>query len=142
MENCVMKFSAGAFFSLAFSTISRIFATVDSPYSLSTLTSIVLFLQIVPLSTLSPSLTNEGFVSPVKAAVSKYALPSVTIPSSGTFSPGLTTITSPTLIFSGEVSFTAFPSLSQAWSGLISSSAVIEEREFFTAMSSNNSPIL
>ena len=91
-----MKFSDLDFLELAFSTKSRIFDTVDSENSF----VVSIFkrpeLLIHPDIISSPYLTSLGTLSHVSADVSILALPSITIPSSGTFSPGLTTITEPT----------------------------------------------
>ena len=94
--NFVMKFSALAFFSPAFSTRSSILATVDSPYGFSTRTRKSPLPLMQPLMTVSPSAVRRGTLSPVRAAVSIMLLPSSTVPSSGTRSPGFTRMTSHT----------------------------------------------
>ena len=96
---------------LAFSTKSKILLTVDSPYSFETLTLINPDILIDPLKISSPGVTSLGSDSPVKALVSKEVFPSITIPSNGTFSPGLIIIISPILTSSGST-FNTFPSFS------------------------------
>ena len=91
-----------AFLEDAFSTSSKIFATVDSPNSLDTLISKIPLRFIHPLITSSPALTFFGKASPVKAEVSIDAFPETTIPSSGIFSPVFTVIISPILTSVGE----------------------------------------
>ena len=86
----------------AFCTISSIFETVDSENSFVTLTVISPVLFTYPLSISSPIFFSEGMDSPVNADVSKVELPSVIIPSKGTFSPGFTTIKSFIRISSGD----------------------------------------
>jgi hypothetical protein len=51
----------------------------------------------------SPSLTVFGTLSPVRADVSTFEVPWIMIPSTGTLSPGLIRIMSPTLSFSGFI---------------------------------------
>ena len=106
-----MKFSARAFLLLEFSTRSRIFATVDSPNSLVTRTRMRPLRLTHPLMTSSPGSTSRGRDSPVRAAVLRVEAPSSTTPSSGTFSPGLQTIVSPSATSSGSTC-KSFPSRS------------------------------
>ena len=110
--NLVMKFSARAFLLPAFSTRSRILETVDSPNAFVTRTRKSPLWLTQPLMTSSPSPTSRGRLSPVSAAVSSVERPSSTTPSSGTRSPGLTTMTSPTATSSGST-FSALPSRSR-----------------------------
>ena len=100
-----MKFSDFAFLKLAFSTKSRIFETVDSPNSLVVFIFKTPVIFITPLVILSPHLTVFGTLSPVSATVSSDDLPSTITPSSGTFSPGLTTIMLPISTSSGSTLF-------------------------------------
>ena len=90
-----MKFSVRAFFSLAFSTSSRMRLTVDSPKGLVVLmrNSPVMFTH--PLMMSLPASTWRGTDSPVSAAVSSWLAPSMTTPSMGTRSPGFTTMMLP-----------------------------------------------
>ena len=64
-----------------------------------------------PLITSSFSLTSLGKLSPVNAAVFRVELPSTTIPSIATFSPGLTTMIVPISTSSGSTC-SKFPSSS------------------------------
>ena len=109
--NFVIKFSAWAFLLLAFSTRSKIFATVDSPNTLVTRTRSRPLRFTHPLITSSPGCTSRGSDSPVSAAVSTVELPSKTTPSRGIFSPALTTITWPMATWSGSTC-TSSPSCS------------------------------
>ena len=63
----VIKFSLFDLFAPEFSTRSRIFDTVDSPYSRSTRTRITPLTFIHPEMTLSPADTFLGALSPVRA---------------------------------------------------------------------------
>ena len=65
-----MNFSVLAFLFEAFSTSSRILATVESSYSLVTSTFNKPLMLIQPLKISSPVLTSLGIDSPVKAEVS------------------------------------------------------------------------
>ena len=58
--------------------------------------------------TLSPLFLSTGKLSPVSIASSTELAPSITLPSKGIFSPGRTTIISPTIIFSTFI-FTSSP---------------------------------
>ena len=91
-----MKFSVLAFFSAAFSTSSRMRLTVDSPKGLVARTVMRPVMLTQPEMISSPSRTSRGTDSPVRAAVSSCDVPLTTTPSSGTRSPALTTISSPT----------------------------------------------
>ena len=96
---------------LAFSTRSRILETVDSPNSFVVRTFSTPFMSMQPLMISSPSFTSRGRLSPVSALVFRLALPLTTTPSSGTFSPGCTTMTLPTATSSGSTC-SSFPSCS------------------------------
>ena len=85
-----------------FSTRSRIFATVDSPYTLLTRTVRRPDRFTQPLTTLSPACTSRGRASPVRATVFRLEEPVSTTPSRGTFSPGLMRMVSPTATSSGS----------------------------------------
>ena len=97
-----MKFSALALFEEAFSTSSKILDTVELLNSLVTSISRSLSILIDPLKISCPTSISLKADSPVKALVSKDEAPSFTIPSRGTFSPGLTSKTSPTFTSSGR----------------------------------------
>ena len=60
-----------------------------------------------PERTSSPGATLRGRLSPVRATVSSEELPSSTVPSIGTFSPGRTRMVSPTATLSGATVSTA-----------------------------------
>ena len=101
---------------LAFSTRSRILETVDSPNSFvvrifSTPFFICHAQPERALMISSPVFTSRGRLSPVSALVLRLASPSTTTPSSGTFSPGCTTITLPTATSSGSTC-SSLPSVS------------------------------
>ncbi len=83
--------------------------TVDCSKGLVTFTVSrpVMFTQ--PEITSAPSSTWRGTDSPVSAAVSSWLEPETTMPSSGTRSPGFTTIWSPSEISYGST-FTSSPS--------------------------------
>ena len=128
-----MKFSTCAFLLLAFSTSSRIFATVESSNSfvVRTLRSPLPFTQ--PLIISEPSVTSRGTDSPVSAEVSTKDVPDTTTPSRGTLSPALMTISVPISTSSGSTCL-SFPSSSIfAYSGQISIIALIDWRERLTA---------
>ena len=86
----VMNFSLEAFFSEAFSTISRILLAVDSPKLFSTRISSAPLRLMHPAMTCWPEAISRGMDSPVRAAVSSWDAPRSTTPSRGTFSPGRT----------------------------------------------------
>ena len=67
------------------------------------------FLLILPPVTLSPLFFSTGILSPVNIDSSTEVYPCFTIPSTGIFSPGFTTITSPTATSSIGI-LTSFPS--------------------------------
>ena len=94
--NLEMKFSDLDLWELEFSTSSRILDTVDSPKALVVRIFSTPVMLMQPLTISSPSVTSRGRLSPVRAAVFSVEEPSSTTPSSGTFSPGWTTITAPT----------------------------------------------
>ena len=90
------------FLELAFSTRSSIFDTVDSPNSFVVLTRSTPLMLMHPLISSSPCPTSRGRLSPVRALVSSDEVPSMTRPSTGTFSPGWTTMTLPTSTSDGS----------------------------------------
>ena len=96
-----MKFSVLAFFSLAFSTSSRMRLTVDSPNGLVVRTLMRPVMLMQPDTTSAPTSTWRGTDSPVSAAVSSCVAPSTMVPSMGTRSPGFTTMMVPTATSSG-----------------------------------------
>ena len=99
--NFVINFSVGAFLFEAFSTNSKILETVDSLKFLLTLTFKTPLVLIHPAKISSFIDISLGTDSPVKAEVSIKLVPSITIPSNGTLSPGLTIISSSILTVSG-----------------------------------------
>ena len=97
-----MKFSDFDFLELAFSTISNIFDTVDSPNSLVVLIFNKPVILIQPLITSSFVVTSCGKLSPVNALVFNDDVPSMIFPSIGIFSPGFTIIIEPISTSSGS----------------------------------------
>ena len=87
---------------LAFSTRSRIFETVDSPKAFVVRIFSTPLMLMQPLMISLPSATSRGRLSPVRALVFRVELPLTTTPSSGTFSPGCTTMMLPTVTSSGS----------------------------------------
>jgi len=113
---------------------SKSFETVLSLKALVTLTLITPSIFIVPLITLSFTVTSFGTDSPVREEVLIELEPSIITPSRGIFSPGLTIIIS--LIFT-SFGFTvnSFPSrMTLAYSGFISIRFVIDFRLLPTAI--------
>ena len=98
----VMNCSDRAFRLPAFSTRSRIFATVESPNSLVVRTRSTPVRLTQPEITSSPGWMSRGRDSPVRAAVFRVETPSSTTPSRGTRSPGRMTMVSPTVTSSGS----------------------------------------
>ena len=92
----LMNASVFDFLSLECSTRSIIFDTVLSPKLLVVRTLITPDRLTQPEITSSPSPASRGRLSPVRATVLRAVEPSTTTPSIGTFSPGLTTMVSPT----------------------------------------------
>ena len=89
---------------------------------------------IQPLMTSSPGRTVRGRLSPVSAAVFRVDSPVRTTPSSGIFSPGLTTMVAPMGTSSGSTTETLpSPASKFALSGRMSISAVMLERLLPTA---------
>ena len=111
LANLVINASDLDFLELAFSTRSRIFDTVESPNSFVVLILRTPVILIHPLITSSPSPASLGRLSPVRALVFSAVLPSMIMPSIGTFSPGCTTITEPISTSSGSTCV-SFPSVS------------------------------
>ena len=137
----VMKLSLRLLLSAAFSTKSRILETVDSAnaFVVQTLSTPLRLTQPDRIS--SPLEMLRGTLSPVRATVSRLDLPSITIPSIGTFSPGRITIISPTFTLSGAT-VNSSPSRSTcAVSGRISIRCDMDIRLRPSATSSNISPI-
>ena len=136
----LMKFSERDLLRLAFCTRSMILLAVDSPKPLVTRTrrSPVRFTQ--PDATSSPTPASRGTLSPVRATVSRLVWPSITTPSSAIFSPGRTTMTSPTATSPGSVATTSPSRSTYATSGRICISSRMERRELSSAMPSNSSP--
>ena len=94
--------------------------TVDSPNDFSTLILTTPEMLMQPDTTSSPFFTLRGMLSPVSATVLRLVSPSTTTPSSGSFSPGFTTIVSPTATCSGLTSTTWPPRSTLAESGRMS----------------------
>ena len=129
-----MKFSLVDFFSLAFSTRSRILDTVDSSQGRVTRMRRTPVWLTQPLMTSSPTPTSRGTDSPVRAAVSREDSPVRTVPSRGTRSPGFTTMTAPTSTSSGSTSSVSPSSVSRlAVSGRMSMRAAMDWRDLPTA---------
>ena len=128
-----MKFSVRALRSEASSTSSRMRCTVDSPYGFSTRTVSTPPLLMQPLITLAPTPITRGMDSPVSAAVSSCEEPSSTTPSSGTRSPGLMTIVSPTSTSYGSTSSSLPSRWRLAYSGAMSIMSAIDLRDLPTA---------
>ena len=101
----------GAFVEEASETIFMICESVVSSPTLVALAFIKPPVFTVAAETVSPSALSTGMLSPVSADSFTAVLPSVTIPSTGIFSPGLTTNMSPTLTSSIPTSVST-PSLS------------------------------
>ena len=99
--NLVMNDSLRDFCPSALSTSWSIFDTVLSPKDFVALTLSTPERLMQPEMTSSPTLTSLGMLSPVSATVLSEDIPSVTVPSKGTFSPGLMTMTSPMRTSSG-----------------------------------------
>ncbi len=135
-----MSFSVGAFRAAASSTSSRIRETDDSPNGFVTRTRIVPEPLTKPARTMSLSLTDRGTDSPVSADVSTADSPRMTSPSSGTRSPGLTSIVAPTTTRSGFTSLVVPSATRRAESGRRSSSDEMERRDLPTARSWTYSP--
>ena len=128
-----MKFSTGALRLDAFSTISSIFDTVDSSNILVTLILITPERLMHPLITSSPASTSFGRASPVSEEVSIEEFPSITVPSRGIFSPGLTSTISPILTSYGSTVSSLSSFRTTAKSGLISISAATDFLDLSTA---------
>ena len=131
--NLLINCSASALFAEAFSTRSRILATVEFSYALVTSTSSTALIFTQPLTICSPGLISRGILSPVIALVSKLEKPAFTIPSNGTRSPGLITMISPTCTSSGSTSSKLSPRFTLAYSGQISIKSLIDLRLLPTA---------
>ena len=95
---------------------------------------------MLPDRILSPTFTDIGSDSPVRALVSNIEEPFTMVPSSGTLSPSLTTIISPTFISVVGTTIILFFSFRFDVSSLISISSATELRLLFTAMLSNTFP--
>ena len=128
-----MKFSVLAFFSAAFSTSSRMRATVDCPYGLVTRTAMRPVRLTQPEMISSPACTSRGTDSPVRAAVSSWLAPETTTPSSGTRSPGLTMISSPATTSYGSTCTSCSSRSTLANSGAMSIMSAMDLRLFPTA---------
>ncbi len=105
-----MNFSLFVFLFVAFSTISRILATVESPYVFVALMVIGDSILTTPDKILSSTVADLGNDSPVIEEVLIIVFPSTISPSSGTISPGLTMNKSPIFAFDGST-VSSFPSI-------------------------------
>ena len=126
--NFVMKVSLRLLRSLAFSTRLIIFVAVDSPKVFVTLARSTPEMFTHPDTTLSPTVTSRGILSPVSATVLSADAPAVTTASSGTRSPGRISIVSPTSTLSGDTVVTSSPRTTLAVSGRMSMSCDMERR--------------
>ena len=106
-----MKSSERDLRELEFSTSSRILETVDSPNSFVVRIFKTPVMLMQPLMISSLVFASRGRLSPVSALVLSVDVPSMITPSSGTFSPGCTTMTEPTVTSSGST-FSSLPSTS------------------------------
>ena len=124
----------------ACSTSSIIRETVLSPNALTvrTLTAPVWFTQPERIS--SPWASSRGTLSPVRALVSTEVDPSSITPSSGTFSPGRTIMTSPASTSPGLTSTVAPSRSTWARSGRMSIRWAMLSRLRPSAKPSNSSP--
>ena len=94
-----------------------------------------------PERTSSPAATSRGALSPVRAAVLREDVPSTTLPSMGTRSPGRTTMTLPTSTSSGSTVFSPSAVSRQAESGRISIRSEMLLRLLPTATLWKSSPV-
>ena len=90
---------------------------------------------IMPASTSLPSSIVRGTLSPVSAAVLNDASPPSSTPSSGTRSPGFTSMMSPGLTSAGALTTTDEPVTTDARSGRNSMRLLMLSRARSTAMS-------
>ena len=135
-----MKDSLRDLFPAAFSTSSSILDAVDSLQSFVVLTRSAPLWLMQPDTIVSPADTPLGTLSPVRALVSSVDVPSITTPSSGTFSPGLTTMILPMATSSGETVLSP-PGVSRfALSGRMSIKAEMLRRLRPSAIPSKSSP--
>ena len=95
---------------------------------------------MLPDKMLSPIFTDIGSDSPVRALVSSMEEPFTMVPSSGTLSPSLITIISPTFISVVGTTVILFFSFRFDVSSLMSISSATELRLLFTAILSNTFP--
>ena len=135
-----MKFSAFDLREEAFSTSSRMRATVLSAKVPVVRTVITPVRLITPLRISSPARLSTGALSPVSAAAFTLVSPVRITPSSGTRSPGFTTIVSPVCTSSGETSSSAPSRTTVAVSGRMSISEEMLLRLLPTAIRWNHSP--
>ena len=118
-----------------------IFATVLSPKVFVVLTRSNPERLMHPDEISSPLLISRGMLSPVSATVLSDDVPETTMPSSGTFSPGLTMIVSPTATSSGATVISSPLRSTWAVSGRISIRWEMLSRLLPSAYSSKSSPI-
>ena len=123
-----MKDSLFDLLSLASSTKFKILDAVELLKVLFTFTFNTPDIFTQPDMTESPNATSLGTLSPVSATVFKLELPSITSPSSGIFSPGLITTTSPTAIVEGFTTIDSPFLKTLAVSGCISIRSEMESR--------------
>ncbi len=122
------KFSLRDLFWLAFSTRLMMREAVDSLKFLVTFTRMTPDRLMHPLFTASPWRTSRGMLSPVRASVLSEVAPSVMMPSRGIFSPGRTTMVSPTLTSCGDTSLKLPLRSTVALSGRMSIRQLMESR--------------
>ena len=120
--------------------MSMILLAVDSPKPLVTRRRSTPERFTQPEYAASPGLTERGTDSPVMARVSRLEVPSITVPSRGTFSPGFTRMISPTCTVLGSTTATLPLRSTFAVSGRMSRSSLIERLELPSAMPSKSSP--
>ena len=100
-----------------------------------------LSVAIIPASTSPPVSIVRGTLSPVRAAVLSAAAGVVSTPSSGTRSPGRTSMMSPTATSSGLLVTIPVAVTTEAWSGRNSIRLLMLSRARSTAMSCRVSPM-
>ena len=111
-------FEIGAFVALASSTSSMIFEmVVSSPTRVASMIRRPCPL-VVAAMTSSPGPFSTGMDSPLRADSSMALKPSITLPSTGTFSPGRRTILSPMTISSTATTISSPPRITVASDGV------------------------
>ena len=130
----------GTFAPCASSTSRTIWASaVSSPTAVARMTTVPVRLRVAPM-TWSPAALSTGRLSPVSMLSSTAVAPSVTTPSTGTFSPGRIRTRSPTTTCSTGTSTSAPPRSARAVFGVSPTRAVIAAAVRFLARSSIHRP--